>query len=212
MKKYFIPLLFIFITTSLFAQNKIDSLKVKLKTEPNNIQALTDLGIYYHDLGVKSDKKAVENGEELFTKILSLDSTNAVATAYLGSILSLKARDARMPWNKIKYAKRGFVQLDKAVQMEPENLNVRVIRAMNSYQVPQIMKRMKFAFEDFNFIINHEEFKNWLADSRAFVYLHLGKAYERDDQHDKARECFDLAMKEAPFSKSGKEAKLVLEK
>ena len=178
-----------------------------IKNEPNNISALIALGVYYHDLGVDGDKKAVNKGEEFFEKVLSLDSSNAFATGYYGSILSLKARDAKMPWTKIKYAKQGFEQLDKSIQMNPDDLDVRLIRAMNSYQVPKIMKRLPLSFEDFNFIIDHKTFESWTADHKAFVYLHFGRALEKDDQDDKARECFETAAKIAPLSKSGIEAK-----
>lgn len=200
----------LFATTSLFAQNTIDSLMTIIKNEPNNIQALITLGVHYHDLGVAGDKKAVDKGEEIFEKVLSLDSDNAFATGYYGSILSLKARDAKMPWTKVKYAKKGFEQLDKSIQMNPEDLDVRSIRAMNSYQVPKIMKRLPLSLEDFNFIIEHKTFESWTTDHKAFVYLHFGRALEKDDQDEKAREYFELAAKIAPQSKSGIEAKAKL--
>lgn len=211
MKIYLILFLSLFLTTSLFAQNKIDSLKTVIKNEPDNISALTALGVYYHDLGVAGDHQSVEQGEKFLKKVLSLDTTNAYATGYYGSILSLKARDAKMPWTKIKYAKQGFEQLDKSIQMNPDDLDVRLIRAMNSYQVPKIMKRLPLSLEDFDFIIKHKTFESWTADHRAFVYLHFGKALEKDDQHEKAREFFELAIKEAPASKSAQEAKRMLE-
>ena len=195
------------LATSVIAQDKIDSLRTVIKNDPDNIQALTALGVFYHDLGVEGDKNAVEKGEQLFEKVLSLDSDNAFATGYYGSILSLKARDAKMPWSKIKYAKKGFEQLDKSIQMNPDDLDVRLIRAMNSYQVPKIMKRLPVALEDFDFIINHKAFESWTADHRAFVYLHFGKALEKDDQHENAKHYFELAVTEAPDSKSAIEAR-----
>ena len=183
-----------------------------IKNEPNNIRALAALGVRYHDLGVAGDKKAVDKGEKIFKKVLSLDSTNAFVTGYYGSILSLKARDAKMPWTKIKYAKKGFEQLDKSIQMNPDDLDVRLIRAMNSYQVPKIMKRLPLALEDFNFIINHKNFESWEADHKAFVYLHFGKALEKDDQDKNAKESFELAIEAAPSSKSAQAAKKALKK
>jgi len=210
--KFLFLFLLIFLTTTLFAQNKIDSLKTIIKNEPNNISALTALGVHYHDLSVEGDKKAVDKGKQIFEKVLSLNPTNAFATGYYGSILSLKARDASMPWTKIKYAKRGFRQLDKSIQMNPDDLDVRLIRAMNSYQVPKIMKRLNLAIEDFNFIIKHKTFQSWTADHKAFVYLHFGKALEKDDQDEKAKEFFELAIKESPSSKSANEAKKALKK
>jgi tetratricopeptide (TPR) repeat protein len=204
-------MLSIFLAPSLLAQTKIDSLKAIIKNEPNNISALTTLGVNYHDLGVAGDPKAVEQSEKILKKVLSLDSTNAYATGYYGSILSLKARDASMPWTKVKYAKQGFEQLDKSIEINPDDLDVRLIRAMNSYQVPKFLKRLTLSIEDFNFIIKHKTFETWTPDHSAFVYLHFGKALEKDDQHVKAREFFELAIKAAPASKSAQEAKKALE-
>lgn len=212
MIRYFLAFLSVLLTSALFAQNKIDTLKTIIKNEPNNIAALTALGVHYHDLGVAGDHKAVEQGEKLLKKVLSLDSTNAYATGYYGSILSLKARDASMPWTKVKFAKQGFEQLDKSIEMNPDDLDVRLIRAMNSYQVPKLMKRLPISLEDFNFIIKHDTFKSWTPEHRAFLYLHFGRALEKDDQPEKAKEMFELAIKEAPGSKSAGEAKKMLKK
>lgn len=202
----------ILLVSSLFAQTKVDSLKNVLKNDPNNIQALVALGVHYHDLGVVGDSKAVEQGEQLLKKALSLDPNNAYATGYYGSILSLKARDASMPWTKVKFAKQGFEQLDKSIQMNPDDLDVRLIRAMNSYQVPKMMSRLPLSIEDFEFIIKHKKFESWTPDNRAFVYLHFGKALEKDEQHEKAKQMFELAIKEAPLSKSAQEAKKLVKK
>lgn len=213
LKKILFSVFGILLVSSLIAQTKkIDSLKTIIKNEPNNIQAKIALGVHYHDLGVAGDRQAVERGQELLEQALSLDPNNAYALGYYGSILSLKARDASMPWIKVKYAKQGFEQLDKSIQMEPNDLDVRLIRAMNSYQVPKIMKRLALSLEDFNFIINHEAFKSWTPEHRAFVYFHFGKALEKDDQPEKAREYFELAIKEAPGSKSAQDAKKAIKK
>ena len=212
MNKFLMLFVAIILTTSLFAQTKIDSLKTIIKNEPNNILALTAMGVHYHDLGVAGDSRAVEQGEKMLKKVLSLDSTNAYATGYYGSILSLKARDASMPWTKVKYAKQGFEQLDKSIEMNPEDLDVRLIRAMNSSQVPKFMKRLTLSIEDFNFIIKHKTFGSWTPDHRAFVYLHFGKALEKDNQPEKAKEFFELAIKEAPGSKSAQDAKKAIKK
>ncbi len=212
MKKILWSFLWMICISSLIAQTKVDSLKTVIKNEPNNIQALIALGVHYHDLGVAGDHKAVERGEELFQKALSLDPNNAYAMGYYGSILSLKARDASMPWTKVKYAKQGFEQLDKSIQLNPDDLDVRLIRAMNSYQVPKFLKRLPLSLEDFDFIIKHSKFESWTPDHRAFVYLHFGKALEKDEQPEKAKEFFELAMKEAPGSKAAQEAKKAIKK
>lgn len=212
MKNYTLIVLILFIFNPIFAQKNIDSLETVVDTNPKNIQAMTQLGIAYHDLGVDGDKKAVEKGEQLFKRILELDSTHAVGLAYLGSIYSLRARDSVMPWSKLKHAKKAIELLDHPAVTESEDLNVHLIRAMNSYEVPKFLDRLNVALEEFDFIVNHQHFSEWPSPKRAFVYLHFGKAHEKDGNDAAAEKYYQLAINEAPGSDYAKSAVGALKK
>lgn len=205
-------LLFMCLVSLGHSQVKIDSLKTYLKNDPNNIEAMAELGVAYHDLGVAGDKNAVESGEKIFNQILEQDSSHAVSLAYLGSIYSLKARDAAMPWNKMKHAKKGIELLDHPAVVHSDDVQVHLIRAMNSYQVPKFMNRLKIALDEFDFIIKHAAFDQWQSQNKAFVYLHYGKALEKAGNEPQAKENYQRAFELAPFSESGKEAGEALKK
>jgi tetratricopeptide (TPR) repeat protein len=208
-------LLFIFILiicpNLTFTQDNIDSLEVELVNDPNNVSVLIQLGRIYHDFGTEGDKEAVKMGEKYLENAVSLDSENAIAIAYYGSILTMKARDSKAPWNRIKHGRKGLSFIDRAVELEPNNLDVRIIRAMNSLLTPSFLGRLKYSFEDFEYVINNDHFKSWIADSKAYVYYNLGNAYKKDDKLVEAKKYYEMALKEAPLSESGKAAKLALE-
>ncbi len=212
MKNFTLILLSLFIGNPIFAQKNIDSLKMIVDTDPKNIQVMSQLGIAYHDLGVDGDKKAVEKGEQLFKRILELDSTHGVGLAYLGSIHSIRARDSIMPWSKLKHAKKAIELLDHPEVTESEDLNVHLIRAMNSYEVPKFLDRLNVALEEFDFIVNHQHFSEWPSPKRAFVYLHFGKAHEKDGNDAAAEKYYQMAIDKAPGSDYAKSAADALKK
>lgn len=200
------------VSFALNAQNKIDSLTARLKTEPKNITVLTELAIAYHDLGVDGNKNAVKKGLEYIEKVRGLDSTQALALAYHGSLMTLKARDASMPWNKLKYTKEGFLLLDRAIALEPENLEARLVRAMNSYQVPEFMGRLETAISDFKFILAQPAFATWPAESKAYAHFYLGESLRKNGKNVEAREQYEQAVAIAPASESGRQARNKLKK
>ncbi|MBI3372545.1 MAG: hypothetical protein HY017_12445 [Betaproteobacteria bacterium] len=57
-----------------------------------------------------------------FEALARAEPRNPVYAAYLGSALSLRARDAWMPWNKLKYTEQGLDHIDRALEsLKPEH-------------------------------------------------------------------------------------------
>lgn len=212
MKKFIFIMNLLLIALTLPAQNRIDSLTAQVKLNPNNSAALLDLAIEYHNLGVAGDKNAVKKGLEYIEKTLALDSSQVLALAYQGSLLTLRARDVTMPWSKLKYTKDGFILLDKAVSRQPDNLEVRLVRAMNSYQVPEFMGRLETAIKDYQYILAQPAFAEWSAESKAYVHFYLGEAFHKKGKKADARKQYELALALAPSSESGQKARENLKK
>ena len=120
-------------------QEEIRELESRLKASPNDESVLMELGRLYHDLGVGGDEKAVARAFELFDHAVKLDSSNAVALAYRGSVWTLRARDSWWPPNKLSYLRNGGEDLDGAVSMEPGNIMVRMIRGVNGLGLPDFL-------------------------------------------------------------------------
>ena len=186
--------------------SQIDSLSKQSAHELENLEILMQLGLALHDAALDGKKEAVGQGIAVLDRVLKRDSLNVHALVYLGSLYTLKARDASMPWSKIKYGKRGFALIDRAVKMQSDDMDIRLTRAINSYMVPDFMGRLATGLGDFETILASPDFQQWPAPKRAFVFLNFGKAYEKNKKIEKAREFYRIAFQEAPDSNAGRQA------
>jgi len=147
----FIPMIFLLlILSSKNLSAQITQWEKQLKSDPSNTELLLKLGKAYHDVaGENEDKEAVKKAEKYLSKLLEIEPGNALAMVYYGSVLTMKARDAFFPWEKMKYMKKGFGKMDSAVALDPDEPEVRLIRAINSTLVPKMFNRLKMALSDF---------------------------------------------------------------
>jgi tetratricopeptide (TPR) repeat protein len=174
-----------------------------LKRHPDDPALLMSLGKYYHDIGgMEKNEGAVKKAEKYLSRLLELQPDDPVAMVYYGSVLTMKARDAFFPWNKINHLKKGIVQMDKAVLFSPDNAEVRLIRGINSASMPQKMGRLAVALEDFNHIEElHRRHpldmpkKFWLP-----FYCNFGLALLRDGKSEAAMEKFSKTIEIDPES------------
>jgi hypothetical protein len=74
-------------------------------------------------------RKSSRVGRKIFQTTLAIEPTNALATALLGSALTMRARDAFWPKTRLDYVKKGNKMMDAAVQLAPEDPDVRLVRA-----------------------------------------------------------------------------------
>ena len=84
-----------------------------LNKDPQNTEVLLKLGKHFHDLGGNGDKKAAKKSVQYLRRLLELEPRNSVAMVYYGSGLTMRARDMFFPWDKMKYMKKGMVQMDE---------------------------------------------------------------------------------------------------
>ncbi len=103
------------------------------------------------------------------------DPENELARAYLGNTYTLKARDAA-PWRKRGWLNRGIETMDAAVDRAPGNPRVRLIRAINAYNLPRMAGRYDLAAGDFTVLLealdeSPDEFDAAFAQE---VYFHAG--------------------------------------
>ncbi len=186
--------------TGAFAQDNSQSLQEKLNADPQNVEVLVNLAIVYHDQGVAGDKKAVGKSAKLLTQALELDKENSLALAYLGSVYTLKGRDALSPQNQMSHVETGVDKLDKAVDMTPDDLMVRVVRATNSMHLPAMFHRLQYSLKDFIYIVRSKKFQHWPLTEQSMVYYNFGLALEKDKNEQEAIKNFELAKQVAPES------------
>ncbi len=179
--------------TNNLVMGQVERWEEQLKQDPENEKILLNLGKYYHDRGgSQHDKQAVKKAEEYFLQVLSIDSTHGLALVYYGSLLTMKARDASLPWNKLKYVKKGLARMDKAVYFEPDNPEVRLIRGINSVSLPSRFNRLSCGLEDFEHIQKiHQEHTLQLTENFWLpCYFNYGLALWKAENYTQAREKF----------------------
>jgi hypothetical protein len=70
----------------------------------------------------QGQEKDVEPAIAAFEALARAEPRNPVYASYLGSAITLKGRDALMPWNRMKYVEEGLDQLDGALAgLKPEH-------------------------------------------------------------------------------------------
>jgi hypothetical protein len=74
------------------------------------------------DRARSGDTNATEPAIAAFEALVRIEPQQPVYAAYLGSALTLKGRDAWMPWNKMRYVDQGTDRIDAALAaLKPEH-------------------------------------------------------------------------------------------
>jgi len=197
--------LFIMTTVS-YSQQSIADLQAQVAREPHDMNALLSLGIAYHNAAVAGDKNATDKGFACLDTILARDPANAVALAYRGSLWTIRGRDAWWPFTKLSDVDKGIDQMDKAIDLAPDNVTVRLTRGINSVHLPSLFKRIGTAEKDFYYLLNSPSFTHFDSQLKSTIYYWSGYAYKQDNQNAKAKELLQKAIDVAPDSPNAKNA------
>ncbi len=182
-------------------------LLARMAADGTNAATLYALGDICHDAGVEGDKKAVSRAEEYLRLLLELEPTNAPALALLGSVYTLKGRDAFWPMTQLRLVREGNEYMDKAARMAPDNIEVRLTRALNNTHMPDFLGRTEIARTDLAWLWEKIEKEPALFSTSAKqqVALHLGKQWKRQRQADEARRVWHAGIAFAPDSTDARE-------
>ena len=210
-----LPLLLLTIclaTPPLWAQQTLPELQRAVQEHPNDVAALVRLARAYHNQAVAGDKEAVKRAVDTAERVLQLDPGNALALAIRGSATTMRGRDAWLPWKKLDFVEQGCDDLDKAVEMAPDNIDVRLFRAVNSLSLPDFFHRLHYAVKDLKHIRSLPHFEQLPAELRATVFYYSGRAYQKSGLVEQGVEMLRRAAEIAPDSENGKLAAAELAK
>lgn len=213
MKKNFVILICILYAACVIGADEISEQENQLEKEPDNIDLLEKLGCYYHDLAgnniLKGDgeiEKAAKKSEKYLVHLLELKPTHSIGMVYLGSLHTIKARTAFLPWTKLKYMNKGFALMDKAVWLDPENCHVRLIRGINSVNVPKSFHRADIALEDFGYIAEHANPDSMTTRFLLPYFYNYGLALKKSGNVDQAKNFWYKAIETDSASVYAKQA------
>lgn len=170
------------------------SMEKKLKEHPENYDLLFGLGQIYYNQAMKGDKNSTDKALDCFEKASKLNQKKGMPLCWLGSIYTIKGRDAMLPLMKMTYVNKGITLMADAVNLEPGNISLRMIRGSNLLCLPEIFKQLDIAISDFNTIVNLKEEKHYPIPENVYAqalenleisYRKKGKADLAESVHKK---------------------------
>lgn len=164
----------------------------------------------------EGDSREVERSVTAFERLAQAEPQQPLFTAYLGSALSMRGRDAWMPWNKLKYVEQGLDRIDRAlaalrpdddtraVRGVPVSIETRFVAANTLLQIPdEIFHRREQGEKLIAALPLHPAFARTPAGMQAAIYLKAAEiARERKRTDDEVAQLKNALA----ASKSGPEA------
>lgn len=106
----------------------------------------------------------------------------------------------------MKGVEKGIDDMDKAVELTPDDISVRLVRGVNSVQLPSFFNRLATAIKDFSYLLGDPRLAHLDAQLQSTIYCWAGVAYKRDSQRSKAKELLEKAISLSPDSITAKKA------
>ena len=165
--------------------------------------------LYYR--GIDGDERAYRSAAEMFSRLYDTDKKAPIVEVYYGSLRLLEASRTWALWKKNGLSREGIELMDRAVSAEPQNLEIRFVRAATTYHLPGFFHRKQQSQEDFAFLalraaeaVRKGTFEPRLA--AASLYFH-GESLEKSGQKTMAEENWRSALAIAPDSPAARSAR-----
>lgn len=179
---------------------------------PSAVKQARDL--YYQ--GIYGDKIASERAGQLFTKLHEQSPDDPLINVYYGSERLLEAQHTWALWKKNSLSKEGILLMDDAVKKQPDDLEIRFVRAATERNLPGFFGRKEQAAADFAFItgrasnaVRSGAFEPRLAAASFFYY---GEWCREQSRLKDAEHAWKTAVNIAPDSNGGRKSSAELSK
>lgn len=146
--------------------------------------------IRLHELGFAGNKKASRLAMEMWEQATEAYPNDPVAMAYYGSSMALVGRDAGDPQLMFGNGMRGLKIIRQACGMDPNNLELRRLRAFVLYALPESFFHLSTqAIKDFQSLIAAYKNNKKIFSPEIYheILYDLGIAYERTSNEEKAK-------------------------
>ena len=200
---------------SLSLTGQVQSWKEQLKNDPENKELLLRLGRHYHNMAGEGENwGAVRKADQYLKDLLKIDPTDSIALVYYSSVQTMKARKGSSSWESMELLKKGFSCMDKAVTIDGENPEIRLIRGINSTCVPEDFGRLFLALNDFK-AIDEMKGSRLLDLGNEFLlpfYFYYGLALEKGNKSEEAKIKLQKVIDIDPASEYAQRAGRLLDK
>lgn len=108
-----------------------------------------------------------EEARYFYEQTLKLKEDNSKNRAYQGAALATLAKFEKGIKNKKEYVKEGILLIERAIEQDPNSVELRMIRLIIQENVPKIVKYNRDIEQDKNWIVEHykkqdKELKTWI--------------------------------------------------
>jgi len=159
---------------------------LSVKDKRNFYQEATRL----HELGLAGNKKASRLARGMWEQATEAYPDDPVAQAYYGSSMALVGRDAGDPQLMFGNGLKGLKIIRQACTMDPNNLDLRRLRAFLLYALPESFFHLSTqAIKDFQSLIAAYKNNRKIFSRETYheMLYELGMAYDRTSNEEKAR-------------------------
>ncbi len=180
--------------TDVQLSEKISGFQKGLDQNPSDYEALKALGIAYHIKARKDAKEYAPRAVEFLSRAYEINKKDNETMCYLGSATTMMAKTTWNPISKMSYVNKGAGLMDKAVKRDPDNVSVRMTRALNSKSLPSFLNRVDIALEDFEHLAGLiEKNSGYLTSIKKKVYSNLAELYIKAGDQARAEKFRKLA-------------------
>jgi hypothetical protein len=99
--------------------------------------------------GLQGDSVAYERADRLFSRLYREYPSIPLIDAYYGSLRLLETGHTWAFWKKSSLSRQGILLINEAVAEQPDNLEIRFVRAATFYHLPAFFHLKQQSKEDF---------------------------------------------------------------
>jgi hypothetical protein len=178
-------------------------------TQPSFKQKLAEAKDLFY-CAVSGDRQALPDAQKMLEELGGGDSPDPEVVAYTGAADLLEANRSDSVWDKMRLAREGLDLQDKAVRDAPSNLEVRFLRGVTNYQLPDFLGRHNVGVEDLATVahVAEDAARVGRLDKRAAAaaLVYHGKALEAKYKIPEAIAAWNAAVRVSPDSPGGIDA------
>jgi hypothetical protein len=164
--------------------------------------------LFYDAVAGNSD--VLPKAREILDSLGGADSPDPQVVVYTGAVSLLQAKHAALPWDKVSLARAGLDMEDHAVASAPDDLEVRFLRGVTNYEMPEFIGRHATGVSDLAAVakVAEQAAKEHRLDSRAAAAAldYHAKSLEADFKIPDALAEWEAAVRINPTSPGGIDA------
>lgn len=163
--------------------NSLEEEKRRYALDPDNPERHITLGFAYLKKADTTNWELLDQAKKHFAKVRKIYPKNSVVLMYLGRVTGAQALNMKpSTFTRLRLAREGFKLMDKAVNIAPDCVWLRLLRGEAQLMAHPILRRKERLKKDANKIMAFmadKQFDSLSPYQQAKLHLFLGCYYEK---------------------------------